>query len=82
MENYKELIEIIDYQAKVLVWTLLKRIEVLDKEKVLTVSLYKALVKEHIYEQFRSLKKLIELKIKIGKIVFITEKPKKSKEQD
>ncbi len=79
MENYKELIELIDYQAKVLVGTLLKRIEVLDQENALTVALYKALIKEHVYEQFRAMKKLIELRFKIGKTVFIT---KKSKEQD
>ena len=79
MDNYKELIEIIDYQSKVLVGTLLKRIEVLDQEKALTVTLYKALVKEHIYEQFRAMKKLIELRFKIGKTIFIT---KKTKEQN
>ena len=78
MKNYKELIEIIDYQAKVLVGTLLKRIEVLDKEKALTANLYKALAKEHIYEQFRAMKKLIELKFNIDKTIFRT---KKTKEQ-
>ena len=70
MENYDELIELINNQAKILVGTLCKRVEVLEKEKVLTPKLFKALIKENVYESFRSLKKLIEVKFKIGKLEF------------
>lgn len=70
MKKYEEIYNLIDYQAKVLVGTLLKRIEVLEKEKVFTPKLYKALVKEQIYEQFRNLKKLIEVTSEIGKLEF------------
>jgi len=45
---------------------LLKRIEVLEKENALTPSLYKALVKESVYESARNLKTII----KIGKLEF------------
>ena len=76
MENYKEIIELINYQTQVLVGILCKRIEVLEKEKVLTPELYKSIVKEHIYESARSLKKLIEVKFKIGKVVFNKRKPR------
>ena len=75
MENYNKIIELINYQTKVLVGVLCKRIEVLEKEKVLTPELYKSIVKEHIYESARSLKKLIEVKFQIGKVVFKS-KPK------
>jgi len=70
MEKYEKIYNLIDYQAKVLVGTLLKRIEVLSKEKVFTPELYKALVKEQIYEQSRNLKKLIEVQLTIGKVEF------------
>ena len=70
MKKYEEIYNLIDYQAKVLVGTLLKRIEVLEKENALTPKLYKALVKEQIYEQFRNLKKLIEVTSEIGKLEF------------
>lgn len=65
MDN-NELFELIDLNAKTLVGVLLKRIELLEKEKVLTSSLYKALIKEHIYESTRNLKTII----KIGKLEF------------
>ena len=72
MDN-NELFELIDVNAKTLVGVLLKRIELLEKENVLTPSLYKALIKEHIYESARNLKTII----KIGKLTF---KAKDSKE--
>ena len=72
MEELIKINDLIDYQTKVLVGTLLKRIEVLAKENALTPNLYKALIKEHIYEQSRSLKKLIEVYLTIGKIEFKT----------
>ena len=72
MEN-NELFELIDLNAKTLVGVLLKRIELLEKENALTPSLYKALIKEHVYESARNLKTII----KIGKLTF---KAKDSKE--
>jgi len=69
-EKLNKINEIIDYQAKILVGILLKRIEVLQEEHVLTPELYKKIVKEHIYEQFRFLKKLIEVFVKVGRIEF------------
>ena len=65
MDN-NELFELIDVNAKTLVGVLLKRIELLEKENALTPSLYKALIKEHIYESARNLKTII----KIGKLTF------------
>ena len=55
----KEIFEILDSQSKVLVGVLLKRIELLEKENVLTPNLYKSLVKEHCYEWIRNIKTLI-----------------------
>ena len=57
----KKINEFFDERASTIVGILLKRIEVLEKEKVLTPNLYKALVKENIYEQFRVLKQLFEV---------------------
>jgi hypothetical protein len=68
MENNNELFELLDSQAKSLVGILLKRIEILEKENSLTPSLYKAIVKEHVYEWVRTLKALIT----IGKVEFRT----------
>ena len=67
MEQTK-LFELLDTNAKTLVGTLLKRLEILEKENVLTPSLMRALIKEHIYESNRTLKTIIN----IGKVVFIT----------
>jgi hypothetical protein len=68
----QELNNLIDLNAKTLVGVLLKRIELLEKEKVLTSSLYKALIKEHIYESARNLKTIIN----IGKLTFKTKDSK------
>jgi len=70
MEDKKVLYNIIDKQTRVLVGMLCKRIEVLDKNKVLTANLYKELSKELIYEWSRVLKNIID----IGKIDFIVPK--------
>ena len=70
MEN-QELFNLIDLNSKTLVGILLKRIEVLEKENALTPSLYKALVKESVYESARNLKTIIT----IGKLEFKS-KPK------
>ena len=74
----KKLCEFIDSSARVLVGTLLKRVEVLDKEKALTPSLYKSITKELIYENARNLKKLIEVFETVGKVEF---KPNNSSEK-
>jgi hypothetical protein len=66
MENLEELYNLIDLNARTLCGILLKRIEVLEKENALTPSLYKALVKESVYESARNLKTII----KIGKLEF------------
>ena len=66
----KKINKFFDERASTIVGILLKRIEVLDKEKVLTPSLYKSLVKENVYEQFRVLKELFEVKFNIGKVEF------------
>lgn len=68
MENNNELFELLDSQARTLVGVLLKRIEILEKEKSLSPELYKALIKEHVYEWVRTLKALIT----IGKVEFRT----------
>ena len=73
--NVNKILNIIDDNAKTLVGVMLKRIEVLEKEKVLTPSLYKALIRELIYENSRYFKKLIKAQLTIGKIVF-KEKPR------
>jgi len=70
MEPIDKIIEILDKQAQTLVGVLLKRIEVLEKESMLTPKLYKALVKELVYEHFRNLKKVVKMHLTVGKIVF------------
>ena len=68
--DYKELYELLNDRARILVGTLLKRIEVLEEQKALTPSLYKSLVKELVYEQFRTIKTLIKIRHELGKVVF------------
>lgn len=70
MLELEKINEIIDIEARVLVGTLLKRIEVLEREKSLTSNLYKALSKEVVYEYSRNLKKLIELQFSLIKLEF------------
>jgi hypothetical protein len=70
MEN-QDLLNLLDERAKCLVGIICKRVEILEKEGVLTSSLFKLLTKETIYEEFRTIKALI----KIGKLVF-TNRPK------
>ena len=73
MEQNEELYNLIDLNAKTLVGVLLKRIELLERENVLTPSLFRALVKEHVYESARNLKTII----KIGKLEFRNKEPQK-----
>lgn len=76
----QKLNEFIDSSARVLVGTLLKRVEVLEKEKVLTSKLYKSLTKELIYENARNLKKLIEVYETVGKVEFkLNDTPEKER---
>ena len=81
MESREEIVKIvqgtIDAEIKALVGVLCKRVEVLAKEKSLSPHLYKALVKEHIYEFSRYLKKVLEVNIKVGKVIFTKARPKK-----
>jgi hypothetical protein len=78
MDN--KLNELIDKYAKNLVGILCKRVEVLEKEKALTPSLYKALVKETIYENTRNLKAFLEVYINIGTVKFIESNDNSEKE--
>ena len=66
MEDYKELFEILDSQSKILVGTLLKRLEILEQNNALNPTLYRAIIKEHIYESLRATKTLIS----VGRVVF------------
>lgn len=79
-QEYERIMKFIDDSARVLVGTLLKRIEVLDKEKSLKVELYKSLSKELVYENSRQLKKLLEVYFKIGRVEF-NAKPKHSEKE-
>ena len=66
MENLNEILDVLDSRSKVLVGVLLKRIEILQEQGVLTPELYKSLVKESCYEEFRNIKAILT----IGKVVF------------
>lgn len=72
MENIEKIYNIIDIETRALVGILCKRIEVLEKERVLSSNLYKSLSKELIYEYSRNLKKLIDLQSKLFKMEFKT----------
>jgi len=76
----KKIYKFIDDSARVLVGTLLKRVEVLDRGKNLTSELYKDLTKELIYENSRSLKRILDVYFKIGTVTFKT-KPKNSSQE-
>ena len=75
MDNQNKIYEIIDYQAKTLVGTLLKRIECFQEEEertnkvILTPSLYKAIIKEFVYENSRQSKALLRV-LNEGTIIF------------
>ena len=62
--------ETIDAQARCLVGTLCKRVEILENQSLLTEHLYKALAKELVYESSRNLKKLIEVQLTVGTMEF------------
>lgn len=73
MENSEELFNLLSMRAKVLVGTLLKRLEILEKEQPFDALLYRQLIREHIYEEFRNIKTIIS----IGKLEFRTKDPQK-----
>ena len=68
--EYEQIAKLLDKEAQTLVGILLKRVEVLEKEKVLSPHLYKSLTKEIIYEHYRNLKKLLKVYLQIGKVEF------------
>jgi hypothetical protein len=70
MVEWGKINQIIDSQARNLVGILMKRVEVLEKEKALSPSLYKSLAKELIYENSRQTKALIRVHLEIGKVIF------------
>lgn len=74
MDLYEQISALVESQAKVLVGTLLKRVEVLDQEQALSPSLFKAIAREHIYENARALNQLIKMRFEIGKVVFTSKK--------
>ena len=80
MDSNNKINEILDHYARNLVGVLCKRVEVLEKEKALTSSLYKSLAKEIIYENVRHLKAILNVYINIGTIKFI--EPNKNSEKE
>ena len=73
MENQEllnKIDEIVDARARTTVGTLLKKLEVLQKNHSFSDELYRALIKEEIYEQFRNLKEFIRIYLTIGKVEF------------
>lgn len=67
IENY------LDGNAKSLVGVLLKRFEVLEQEDLTPAqlkSLYKKLIKEHVYENSRQVKAFLKACLEIGTVVF------------
>jgi hypothetical protein len=58
-EILKKLNEIIDEEARTSVGILCKRIEILKENGVLTPELFKGIAKETVYENSRTLKKII-----------------------
>ena len=64
--------EIVEDNAKVLVGIMSKRVEVLERENCLSPNLFKSLIKEIIYENSRYLKKLLNIELDRGSIVFKT----------
>ena len=80
MDKYTEELEVINtvlyHQTKKLVGILCKRVEVLDGKDTLNPDLYKALVKELVWEHYRALKQLINIHLTIGTVKFIKPKDK------
>ena len=79
-EEIKKVEKFIDDSARILVGTLLKRVEVLDKGNNLKPELYKDLTKELIYENSRNLKRILDVYFKIGTVIF-KQTPKNSSQE-
>jgi len=77
MDKCEKIKNIIDSQARALVGTLMKRVEVLAQENALSASLYKSLAKELVYENSRQTKALVKMNFDISRLEFKT----KSKEK-
>ena len=69
--------EIINIRARTTVGTILKKLEVLQSQHAYSDELFRALIKEEIYEQFRNLKEFIHIYLTIGKLEFKTKDPQK-----
>jgi hypothetical protein len=74
-QQYEKLMNLIDEQARTTVGILMKRIDNLleaeERDKInLSPDTYKELIKDNVYEQFRHLRKIIEVFIKIGRVEF------------
>jgi len=74
--DMKKLYELLDSQARVMVGTLCKRVEVLSEDSNFSPDLYKKLSKELVYEYHRNLKKLITTMFEIGKVNFTSKEDK------
>lgn len=75
-EEIKIIKEAIDQHARSLVRMLCSEVEVLENKGVLTPDLFIALSKEVVYHNSRNLKSFLDVKLTVGKIIFI-EAPKK-----
>ena len=74
----KKIEEVIDNNASLLVGELLRNLEVLDGEGLSfeqIKSLYKKLIKEKVYQNARYLKKIINVNLNSGSVIF-RQKPK------
>jgi hypothetical protein len=83
MENfneYKKICEFVDKHARALVGELCKRVEILEKQKVLTPELYKDLAREQVYEKARSLKDQLSLFFQMGSTVIVRKQPDRKEE--
>lgn len=61
MTKHEKIYDLIDKNARTLVGTLLKRVDILSTDNKLNPELYKTLTREIIYENSRGLKNLINV---------------------
>ncbi|MHA1437990.1 MAG: hypothetical protein ACTSPD_10470 [Promethearchaeota archaeon] len=83
-EEIQKIETYLDGNAKSLVGVLLKRFEVLEQEDLTPAqlkSLYKKLIKEHVYENSRQVKAFLKLCLEIGTVVFESKEIKNDKER-
>ncbi len=72
MVEKKDLYTLIDKEAQVTVGIMCKRVELLEHNKSFTPTMFKALSKEIIYEQSRTLKRMVNA-LYLPKIIFKTQ---------